>query len=39
MGGLVASEERRDLQEKIWSGIIEALKDKVPEVEQIAQRR
>lgn len=38
MGGLMASDERRDLQEQVWREIVDALKSRVPEVEQLARK-
>lgn len=38
MGGVMASAERKDLQEQVWREIIDVLKSKVPEVEQLAHK-
>ena len=38
MGGVMASPERPDLQEQVWREIIDALRSKAPEVEQLAQQ-
>lgn len=37
MGGLLASVEQKDLQEQVWREILDALKPKVPEVEQLSR--
>ena len=38
MEGLLASVERKDLQEQVWREILDALKCKVPEVAQLSRR-
>ena len=38
MGGLMSSDGRRDLQEQVWREIVDALKARVPEVEQLARK-
>lgn len=38
MEGVMASTERKDLQEQVWREIIDVLRSKVPEVEQLAQQ-
>ena len=38
MGGLMSGDERRDLQEQVWREIVDALKSRVPEVEQLARK-
>ena len=38
MGGVMASPERKDLQEQVWREIIDVLRSKVSDVEQLAQQ-
>ena len=38
MGGLMVTTDRITLQEQVWGEILDALKTKVPEVEQLSRK-